>query len=51
MYKILHLLSAIPFAEAPILAWAEGGSSFSKKNKQSQDETIEQVKSSGPSYK
>ena len=51
MYKILPLVSAISFTEAPVLAWAEGGSTFSKKNKESQDETIEQVESSGPSYK
>ena len=51
MNKILPLVSAISFTAVPVLAWAEGGSSFSKKNKQSQDETIEQVDSSGPSYK
>ena len=51
MYKILPLVSAISFTEAPVFACAEGGSTFSKKNKESQDETIEQVESSGPSYK
>ena len=51
MNKILPLVSAISFTEAPFWTWAEGGSSFSKKNKQSQEETIEQVESSGPSSK
>ena len=51
MNKILPLVSVISFTAAPVLVSAEGGASFSKKNKQSQDETIEQVKSSGPSYK
>jgi len=51
MNKSLPLVSAISFTAAPVLAWGEGGCYFSKKNKQSQDETIEQVESSGPSYK
>ena len=51
MNKILPLVFAISFTTAPVLAWGEGGCSFSKKNKQSQDETIEQVESSGPSDK
>ena len=51
MNKILPLVSAISFKAAPVLAWGEGGCSFSKKNKQSRDEPIKQVESSGPSYK
>ena len=51
MNKILPLVFALSFTTAPVLAWGEGGCSFSKKNKQSQDETIEQVESSGLSYK
>ena len=51
MNKILPVVFAISFTAAPVLAWDEGGCSFSMKNKQSQDETIEQVESSGPSYK
>mgnify|MGYP001423908269 CR=1 FL=1 len=46
MNKILQLLFALSFTAAPVLAWGEGGCSFSRKNKESQDETIEQVESS-----
>ena len=49
MNKILPLVSAISFTAAPVLAWAEGGSSFSKKNKESRDKTIEQLESSDSS--
>ena len=51
MNKILPLVSAISFKAAPVLARGEGVCFFSMKHKQSQDETIEQVESSGPSYK
>ena len=46
MKKILHLVLALTFPTAPILAWSEGGCSLSNKNKASQDETVEQVDSS-----
>ena len=51
MNKILPLILAFSFTTAPVLAWGEGGCSLSNKNKASQDETIEQVESSGTSYK
>ena len=43
MNKILPLVFAFSFSAAPVLAWGEGGCS---KNKESQDETVEQVDSS-----
>ncbi len=51
MNKILPLVFALSFTAAPVLAWGEGGCSFSKKNKTSQDETIKQVESSDSSDK
>ena len=51
MNKILPLVFTLCITVAPVLAWGEGGCSFSKKNKASQDETIEQVESSGSSDK
>ena len=44
MNKILPLVFS--FSIAPVLAWGEGGCSLSNKNKESQDETVEQVDSS-----
>ena len=46
MNKILPLVFAISFTTAPVLAWGEGECSFPDKNKESQDETVEQVNSS-----
>ena len=46
MNKILPLVFAFSFSAAPVLAWGEGGCTFSDKNKESQDETVEQVDSS-----
>ena len=46
MNKILPLILALSFTTAPVLAWGEGGCSLSKKNKASQEETVEQVDSS-----
>ena len=46
MNKILNLVVAFSFATAPVLAWGEGGCSLSDKNKESQDETVEQIDSS-----
>ena len=46
MNKILPLVFAFAFKTAPVLAWGEGGCSFSKKNKACQYETTEQVDSS-----
>ncbi len=49
MNKILPLEFALSFTTAPVLAWAEGGCSFSNNNKASQDETVDQVDSSDSS--
>lgn len=46
MNKILPLILAFSFTNAPVLAWGEGGCSLSNQNKASQDETVEQVDSS-----
>ena len=46
MNKILTLVFALSFTTAPFLAWGEGGCSLSNKNKESLDETVEQVDSS-----
>ena len=46
MNKILPLVFAISFTTAPVFAWGEGGCSLFDKNKESQDETVEQVNSS-----
>ena len=46
MNKILSLVFALSFTTAPVLALGEGGCSFSQKNKESQDEAVEQVDSS-----
>ena len=46
MNKILPLVFALFFTTAPVLAWGEGGCSLSDKNKESQDEKVEQVDSS-----
>ena len=46
MNKTLPLVFALTFTTAPVLAWGEGGCSISDKNKESQDETFEQVDSS-----
>ena len=46
MNKILPLVFAFSFSVAPVLAWGEGGCSLSNKNKESQDEKVEQVDSS-----
>ena len=46
MNKILPLVFVLSVTAAPVLALGEGGCSFSKKNKASQDEAIEQVDSS-----
>ena len=44
--KILPLVFTLSFTTAPVLAWGEGGCSFSDKNKESQVEMVEQVDSS-----
>ena len=49
MNKILLLVFTLSVTTAPVLAWGEGGCSFSQKNKASQDETIVQVDSSDSS--
>ena len=49
MNKILSALFTLSVMVAPSFAWGEGGCSFSKKNKASQNETIEQVESSDSS--
>tara|TARA_Y100001968_G_scaffold310541_1_gene331596 strand:- start:585 stop:740 length:156 start_codon:yes stop_codon:yes gene_type:complete len=46
MIKILPVVFTLYITVAPVLAWGEGGCSFSKKNNASQDEIIEQVESS-----
>ena len=46
MNKILPLVFAFSFSAVPVLAWGEGGCSLSDKNKESQDEMVEQVDSS-----
>ena len=46
MNKILPLVFALFFTTAPVLAWGEGGCSFSNKNKANQDEIDKQVDSS-----
>ncbi len=51
MNKILPLVFALSFTAAPVLAWGDGGCSFSNKKKTSQDETIEEVESSDSSNK
>ena len=51
MNKILPLVFALCVREEPVSASAEVGCSFSKKNKASQDNTIEQDKSSDSSDK
>ena len=43
MNKILPLVFVLSFGTYPVLAWGEGGCSFSNENKTSQDETVEQV--------
>ena len=43
MNKIFPVVFALSFMVSPALAWGEGGCSFSKKDKASQNETIEQV--------
>ena len=43
MNKILSLLFVFSFISAPVMAWDEGGCSFSKKNKESQEANIEKV--------
>ncbi len=50
MNKILPVVFALSVIAAPVLSWGEGGCSFSKKSKVSQDEAIEQVESSDSSY-
>ena len=49
MNKILHLVLAVSFTTAPVLAWGEGGCSFSNKYKASQGETVDQVDDSDSS--
>tara|TARA_Y100001968_G_C18817776_1_gene463197 strand:+ start:222 stop:377 length:156 start_codon:yes stop_codon:yes gene_type:complete len=51
MQKILPLVFAISLNASPVLAWGEGECSFSKKNKTSQEPTIEQVENSDSSDK
>ncbi len=51
MNKILSVVFALSVTVAPVLAWGEGGCSFSKKNKEIQDETIDQVESPDSSDK
>ena len=46
MNKILSLAFVLSFTAAPVMAWGEGGCSFSNKSKASQEEKIEQVESS-----
>ena len=46
MNKILHLVFALSFTIAPVMALGEAGCSLSNKNKASQDEKVEQVDSS-----
>ena len=41
--KILPLVVAFSITAAPVLAWDEGGCSFSTKNKASQESIMEQV--------
>ena len=43
MSKVLPLFFAISLTANPVLAWGEGGCSFSGKNKTSQDQSVEQV--------
>ena len=49
MNKILAFVFALSFTTAPVLAWGEGGCSFSNKNKANQDEIDKQVDSSDSS--
>ena len=49
MYKILSLVVSLSVTTAPVLAWGEGGCSLSNKNKESQDETIDQIDNSDSS--
>ena len=51
MKIILPEVYALSIKVDPLLGWDEGGGSFSKKNKASQYETIEQVESSDSSNK
>ena len=51
MNKILPLVFALSFTTTPVLAWGEGGCSLSDKNKESQDEMVEQVYSSDSTEK
>tara|TARA_Y100001968_G_scaffold117898_1_gene107342 strand:+ start:646 stop:801 length:156 start_codon:yes stop_codon:yes gene_type:complete len=51
MQKIIPLVFAFTITAAPVLAWGEGGCSFSKKNKESKELTKEQVENSYPSKK
>ncbi len=46
MNKTLPLLLTLFVQVSPVMAWGEGGCSFSKNNKASQDETVEKVDSS-----
>ena len=46
MQKSLLLVFAFSIIASPILAWGEGGCSFSKKNKAIQEENIEQLEKS-----
>ena len=46
MNKILPLVCTLSVTAAPVLAWGEGGCSFSKKNKAIQEENIEQLEKS-----
>ena len=51
MNKTLTVICALSVMVPPVLAWGEGGCSFSKKDKASQDETIEQVENPDSSDK
>ena len=51
MQKILPLVFAFSFMAAPVLAWGEGGCSFSKKNRANQDSKIDQVENKDTSDK
>ena len=46
MQKIFPLVLAFSITAAPVMAWGEGGCSFSKKNKASQEHKIESVENS-----
>ena len=51
MNKILHVVFALSVSVSPVLAWGEGGCSFSKKDKASQVENIDQVENNDSSDK